>query len=130
MSRSKKFDFKEIIRHVKGLRESMTESETILWKELKARKLSGFKFLRQHPIIYKGNLLRYNYFVADFYCAEKKAVIELDGPIHDETEDYDQFRDSELGELGIHVLRIKNEELDDMKEIKNKILEFLYAIKT
>ena len=130
MSRLKKFDFNEIISLAKGLRESMTESETILWKELKARKLSGFKFLRQHPIIYKGNLLRYNYFVADFYCAEKKAVIELDGPIHDETEDYDQFRDSELGELGIHVLRIKNEELDDMKEIKNKILEFLYAIKT
>ena len=86
MSRLKKFDFNEIISLAKGLRESMTESETILWKELKARKLSGFKFLRQHPIIYKGNLLRYNYFVADFYCAEKKAVIELDGPIHDETD--------------------------------------------
>jgi len=125
MSKYREFDFTEIKKHARELRKNITEPEKILWDELRGRKLSGFKFLRQHLILYKGNLIRYNYFIADFYCYEKKAVIELDGPIHDTTEGYDQFRDSELQELGIHILRIKNEELIKMKEVLNKITLFL-----
>jgi very-short-patch-repair endonuclease len=83
MSESEKFDFKEIRKHSQEPRNNMTESEKLLWKELKGRKLSGFKFLRQHPILYKGNLIRYNYFIVDFYYYARKAVIELDGPIHE-----------------------------------------------
>src|SRR4030042_1011506 len=128
MSKYRKFDLSEIKKHARELRNNMTEPEKILWDELRGRKLSGFKFLRQHLILYKGNLIRYNYFIADFYCYEKKAVIELDGPIHDTTEEYDQFRDLELQELGIRILRIKNEELIDMKEVLNKITLFLNQI--
>ena len=128
MSKYRKFDFTEIKKHARELRNNMTAPEKILWDELRGRKLSGFKFLRQHLILYKGNLIRYNYFIADFYCYEKKAVIELDGPIHDTTEEYDQFRDLELQELGIRILRIKNEELIDMKEVLNKITLFLNQI--
>jgi len=75
MSEYKKFDYKEIRKHAQELRNNMTESEDILWKELRGRRLSGYKFLRQHPVLYKGNLKRFNYFIADFYCFEKKAVI-------------------------------------------------------
>ena len=96
MSNKKKFDLKKIRKHSQELRHNMTESEKLLWKELRNRKLSGYKFLRQHPILYNGNLIRFNYFVADFYCSEKKVVIELDGPVHDTSEKYDHFRDSEL----------------------------------
>jgi very-short-patch-repair endonuclease len=128
MSYYKRFDFKKIKVHSQHLRKNMTESEKLLWNELRGRKLSGFKFLRQHPIIYQGNLVRYNYFVADFYCSEKKAVIELDGPIHGTTEEYDQFRDSELINMGIRIIRIKNEELDDINQTKEKILGFLNSI--
>ncbi len=128
MSEFKKFDFKEIRRHARELRNNMTESEKLLWTELKGRKLSGYKFLRQHPILYNGNLIRLNYFIADFFCYEKKAIIELDGPVHDTTEDYDQFKDSELKELGIHILRLKNEELTNMKVVLRKILSFLNGI--
>ena len=90
MSTSKKFDFKRITKHARELRNNMTESEKLLWKELRGRKVSGLRFLRQHPILYKGNLSKYNYFIADFYCNEKKVIIEVDGPIHDGSEDYDE----------------------------------------
>jgi len=130
MSRSGRFDFKEIKKHARELRNNMTESEILLWNELKDRKLSGYKFLRQHPILYKGNLIRFNYFIADFYCYKMKAIIELDGPVHETTEEYDEFRDSELKELGIHILRIQNEELINIEKVLNKILTFLYTIPT
>jgi leucyl-tRNA synthetase len=68
------------------------------------------------------------YFVADFYCDIKKTVIELDGPIHESNIEYDQFRNSEMANLGIHVLRLKNDELIDMKETLQKILTFLNSI--
>jgi very-short-patch-repair endonuclease len=128
MSGYKKFDFRKIRKHAQELRSNMTESEIVLWNELKGRKLSGYKFLRQHPILYKGNLIRFNYFIADFYCFEKKAVIELDGPVHDTAGDYDQFRDSELKALGIKIIRIKNDELINIEEVKKKICDFLSSI--
>jgi len=106
----------------------MTESEKLLWKELRGRRHLGYKFLRQHPILYGGTLIRYNYFIADFYCSEKKAVIELDGPVHEKSKEYDQFRDSELEELGLHILRIKNEELQDMSKVLQKITNLLSVI--
>jgi very-short-patch-repair endonuclease len=46
-----KFDFKKIKEHVRELRRSMTESEKLLWNELRGRRLSGYKFLRQYPIL-------------------------------------------------------------------------------
>jgi leucyl-tRNA synthetase len=128
MSDKKRFDFRNIKKHSQDLRLNMTDSEKLLWKELRGRKLAGYKFLRQHPILYGGNLIRYNYFVADFYCSEKKTVIELDGPVHDSTEEYDQFRESELINLGIHIIRFKNEELTELDQIKEKILAFLNSI--
>jgi len=66
MFRAKRFDSVRIKNHVRELKSNMTDSEKLLWKELKGRKLNGYKFLRQHLILYKGNLIRYNYFIADF----------------------------------------------------------------
>jgi leucyl-tRNA synthetase len=129
MSYRKKFDFKKIKKHAQDLRFNMTDSEKLLWKELRGRRLSGYKFLRQHPILYSGNLIRFNYFIVDFYCCEKKAAIELDGPIHDSTEEFDKFKDSELIKLGIHIIRIKNAELVELHQTKEKILAFLNSIK-
>ena len=128
MSDLRKFDFRVIKKHAQELRTNLTDSEKILWKELRGRKLSGCKFLRQHPILYKGNLVRFNYSIADFYCNEIKVVIELDGPVHDVNEEYDMFRDSELQNLGIRILRIKNEEIINMNEVLPKIKVFIDSI--
>jgi very-short-patch-repair endonuclease len=128
MSKSKYIDFKVIKKHARELRNNMTDSEKLLWSHLKNRKLSGYKFLRQHPIVYKPDYKGLNYFIADFYCHEKLVVIELDGPIHNETEEYDNFRDEEMKEMGIIVQRYKNEDLLNLDEVLRKILVLLDSI--
>lgn len=128
MSKSKYLDFKVIKKHARELRNGMTDSEKLLWEKLRNRKLSGYKILRQHPIVYKADYKGLNYFIADFYCNEKKAVIELDGPIHQDTEEYDNFRDAEMKEKGITVLRINNEDLKNIDEVLQKINNFLDLI--
>jgi very-short-patch-repair endonuclease len=117
MNKHRYLNFRDIKRHTRELRSDMTDSEKKLWNEIRNRQLSGYKFLRQHPIVYKADFKGLNYFVADFYCHEKKVVIELDGPIHIDTEEYDQFRDCEMRELGMHVLRLKNEDLINMNAV-------------
>lgn len=125
MSKSKYIDLKVIKKNCRELRSNMTESEILLWGILRNRKFHGLKFLRQHPIVYKADYRGLNYFVADFYCHEKKAIIELDGPVHDLSEDYDNFRDDELKRMGIITLRIKNEELSDIEKVLKKMRGFL-----
>jgi leucyl-tRNA synthetase len=125
MDKSQHFNFQVVKAHVRELRSCMTDSEKLLWRELRNRKLSGYKFVRQHPIIYKSNYKGLNYFVADFYCALKKTAIELDGPIHETTSEYDEFRDSEMKFLGINVLRLKNDDLLNLKESLQKIENYL-----
>jgi very-short-patch-repair endonuclease len=83
---------KEIKLISRGLRKKQTETENILWKRLKNRTFLNKKFLRQHPIIFQiENIERF--FIADFYCNEDKLVIELDGEIHSQQTEYDQYRD-------------------------------------
>jgi len=121
MTESYRRDIKSVKKFAKELRKNSTESEMLLWEYLRNRKLSGYKFLRQHPVIYKADYLGLNYFIADFYCDSKKTVIELDGLVHEETVEYDQFRDEAMREIGLHVLRIKNEELSDIEKVLDKI---------
>jgi very-short-patch-repair endonuclease len=128
MSKSNYLDIKTIKKHARELRKDVTDSEKELWEQLRGRRLSGYKFLRQHPIIYKTDYKGLNYFIADFYCDAKKAVIELDGSIHDETEEYDKFRDEVMKLMGLHVLRLKNEELSDMNLTIKKIIFYLNTI--
>ena len=88
-----------------------TQSESILWQKLRNKKLNGAKFHRQYAVkfIIDG---RKRFFVADFYCAEHKLVIELDGEIHDRQKDYDEMRTYIMNALGINVIRFKNEEVE------------------
>src|SRR5258706_11729199 len=92
----------EIFRRAEELRNRMTPAEQMLWDELKGKKLNGLKFLRQHPL---------NNFIADFYCHQKKLVIELDGSVHakDDQPEYDRGRTEELTAFGIKVIRFRNE---------------------
>ena len=63
--------------------------------------------------------------MADFYCAGLKLVIELEGGIHElsEQKQYDEVRYEELMAGGYKVLRIKNEEvLEDVEKVLKKIL--------
>jgi very-short-patch-repair endonuclease len=99
-----------------SLRHNMTEAERILWNELKNRKMNGLKFRRQHPI---------HYYIADFYCHEKKLIIEVDGGIHKDAavEEHDENRTAELERLGIRVIRVTNE------QVLNSLVEVIDTIK-
>lgn len=112
---------KTIQQLCRELRKNQTPSEKIVWETLRNRKFEGLKFTRQYPIIYNTVGLKPLFFIADFYCHEKKLVIEIDGKIHDFQKDYDTNRDKVLNELGLIVLRIKNEELGNLDSVLKKI---------
>jgi very-short-patch-repair endonuclease len=92
----------ETFEKAKALRSNMTRAEVLVWKKIKNRQLSGFKFRRQHPI---------DKFIADFYCHKVRLVVEIDGPVHntDDQKEYDIGRTSELERYGIQVIRFTNE---------------------
>lgn len=113
------------ISRARKLRQEMTPEEKLLWAKLRNRKFKGLKFLRQHPIIYDTINNRPKYFIPDFYCAEKKLIIELDGKIHDFQKDYDERRDEILTNMELRVLRIKNEEMGNVRKVLQKIEQFI-----
>ena len=90
-------------QRARELRQPQTPAETTLWGHLRNRNL-GYKFRRQHPIAQ---------FIIDFYCAEAKLCIEIDGSQHFEPEQaaYDQARTEYLLELGYTVIRFTNDDV-------------------
>ena len=116
--------YKGITLLARNLRKNQTTSEELLWEVLRRKNLSGYKFLRQHPIFYSVKNKWVEFFIADFYCAGLKLIIELDGRIHENNKEYDSERDLKLLNKGIYVVRIKNEELGDM----NSVILFLNSI--
>ena len=111
------------IAYARKLRKESTTAEKIFWELVRDRRFSDKKFLRQHPLFYdiQG---RESFFIADFYCHERKLVVELDGPIHMYKLVDDKFRDEILNSLGLHILRFKNAEVENCLEIiKRKLSE-------
>jgi very-short-patch-repair endonuclease len=124
MPRSHYKSYKGITLLARNLRKNQTSTEKLLWEVLRRKNLSGYKFLRQHPIFYRVKNKWVEFFVADFYCAGLKLIIEVDGRIHENNKEYDSERDLKLLNKGIYVVRIRNEELDDM----NSVILFLNEI--
>jgi very-short-patch-repair endonuclease len=120
-------NFKSIKELSRELRKKQTKEEGIVWEWLKNRRMGNCKFLRQYPTVYRVMNGKPSFFIADFYCAEKKLVIELDGKIHDFQKEYDLIRENTIKEKGLKVLRIKNEELKNALAVKDKILKSLFT---
>ena len=116
---------KKAIETARALRQTSTNTEKLLWKKLRNRQFHGKKFLRQHPFSFNyGRLERF--FITDFYCAEYNLVIELDGAIHNERQEFDESRTCILNNLGLNVIRFRNEEIEEdiqsvMKKIRGKL---------
>lgn len=108
------------------LRKRSTKEEKVLWEKLRNRKFHGLKFLRQHPIVYDEINGRVLYFIPDFYCSEKKMIIEIDGKIHDFQKDYDKRREEILKNIGLKILRFKNEEITNITEVLKTIELFVF----
>ena len=97
------------------LRSNVTPAEEELWKYIRKKQLDGLRFRRQHPV---------DQFILDFYCHESRLAVEADGLIHEKGDQkmYDLERDRIIQELGIKVLRFKNEEIfNSLPEVLNRI---------
>ena len=121
MARAQYKEYRGITLLARELRKNQTSSEEFLWEKLKKRQIMGFKFLRQHPVFYKIHNDLVEFYIADFYCAELRLVIELDGPVHESSIEYDNERDSKLHSKGLMTLRIKNFELEEVHKVIEKI---------
>jgi len=114
------------IEYARELRKNQTSEEKIIWEQVRNKRLGGFKFLRQHPFVLGSFGRKRDFYIADFYCAEKRLVIEIDGSVHLSQKDYDAARDTAMNEMNLTVLRFKNSEVtNDLKEVLKKIIEHL-----
>lgn len=84
------------LERAKELRREMTPAEKILWKHLKANRLSGLHFRRQQII--------HGYF-ADFLCRQHDLIVEVEGEIHGLQKDHDAEREEYLKSLGFRIIR-------------------------
>ena len=87
-------------------RREPTPAEEKLWNALRARRLAGLKFRRQHP---------FGPYILDYFCVKHQLEIEVDGGIHDESTqiEHDVRRTEYLNENGIHILRFTNAEIEN-----------------
>jgi methionyl-tRNA synthetase len=83
------------------LRQTETDAESLMWHLLRDRRIGGAKFRRQHPEVP---------YVLDFYCAEAKLCVELDGGQHNENSQ-DTARDKTLAAKGIVTMRFWNNQV-------------------
>jgi len=112
--------WEELKKRSNDLRNNPTETEKILWQQLKSKQLDD-KFRRQHVI---GNN------IVDFVCLDKNLIIEVDGKIHDTRKNYDEERTKELESIGFRVIRFTNDQItgniDSVVEtIKSSLSEVL-----
>ena len=94
---------KEIVPLARSLRKNMTKEERRLW----------YNFLRTYPVKFSRQKVLGKY-IADFYCAKAKIIIELDGSQHydEDGEKKDKERTEFLMRYGIRVIRIPNNEVN------------------
>jgi very-short-patch-repair endonuclease len=103
---------KTTTRQARALRRMQPATERALWKLLRDRRLSEFKFRRQVPI---------GAYIVDFACFNRRLIVEADGPFHDP--EADAVRDAWLASQGFRVLRFKNAEVAGKDRVLGRILE-------
>jgi very-short-patch-repair endonuclease len=89
------------------LRKQQTPQEVKVWARLRDRQFLGYKFRRQVPV---------GRYVVDFYCAEKKLILEVDGGHHMQQETQDRSREEYLHTQGYQVLRFWNSDIEQNLE--------------
>jgi len=94
---------KQLVPFAKQLRKDMTKEERHLW----------YDFLRSYPVRFSRQKVLGKYIV-DFYSAQAKLVIELDGSQHFEAEEMERDRERTefLKGYGLTVIRISNNEIN------------------
>jgi len=103
----------EIIARARMLRKEAPCPEHLLWSRLRAAQLGGIRFRRQHVI---------GPYVADFYCARARLVIELDRLSHEGRESYDAERTEYMESQGLRVIRCADDDvIRDVDQVVRRI---------
>ena len=100
------------------LRRRLSLPEGLLWRAIKAGKVGGLKFRKQHPMAP---------YVLDFYCHAARLCVEVDGEAHwlGSQPAKDARRDAWLADKGIRTLRIAASTiLNDVDDAVRLIIEF------
>lgn len=106
---------KQKTERARGLRKVENDAEEALWFELRARRLNGFKCVRQLPI---------GPYFADFACRQAGLVVEVDGSQHANS-GYDARRDDYMTLNGWNVVRFWN---GCVLQDRDRVLETIVAI--
>ena len=106
-----------LVPHARELRSNATDAERLLWRFLRNRRLSGYRFRRQVPL---------GPYVADFVCLRARLIVEIDGSQHDEHLLDELERTRYLARMGFRVIRFwNNEVLQQTEAVLESILEAL-----
>jgi len=107
----------KLLINARKMRGEASDAESLLWQQLRARRLSGYKFRRQVVI---------EPFIVDFVCIEAKLIVEADGGQHMEQHEYDAQRTKILDSKGYTVIRFWNHDiLSNIDEVLAVIMEAL-----
>jgi very-short-patch-repair endonuclease len=101
------------------LRNTLTDSELLLWSYLRRKQIMEIQFYRQKII---GN------YIVDFYAPSVRLVIEVDGSQHygEEGIKKDSLRDAYLSSLNIYTLRFNNYQvITDIENVLDEIFEYV-----
>ena len=90
------------IERARELRRDSSRAERICWEQLRAHRIQGIKFRRQHPI---------GRYFADFACPSRRLIIEIDGEHHADQIEADARRTAELERAGWRVIRFAASEV-------------------
>jgi very-short-patch-repair endonuclease len=104
---------RRLLPYAREMRRAPTPAERRVWRYLRTHPL-GYKFRRQAPI---------GPFIVDFYCAELRLVLEIDGRHHAQPDmhEYDDARTMELHLLGLRVFRTTNDDVRDLQMMEQQI---------
>jgi very-short-patch-repair endonuclease len=100
--------------HTREMRSAQTDAEQKLWSHLRATRLGGYKFRRQHLL---------PPFVVDSCCIEQRLIVELDGSQHGD--DADVARTKVRSDAGFRVLRFWN---NDVLTQTDAVLEAILGV--
>ena len=112
----------------RNLRKRQTVAEEKLWSRIRNKQLNGLKLLRQHPVFYEYDG-RERFFIADFYCNDLHLVIEIDGGIHEQQEDYDEIRSEIMrSQKNLQIIRFSNEQImENIDKVINELKEIIHT---
>ncbi len=90
--------------YARKLRNNSTNSEILLWMQMRNKQLSGYDFDRQRPI---------DNYIIDFFCHDLMLAIEIDGVTHEweEVKIKDAAKDAKMKEMGVTILRFDDNQV-------------------